>query len=56
MSMDYESTKYSGIAWLSGVYVPLSPQCPNLMCPSMRNKEKKYIILCAIYNLNVLKD
>ena len=55
MSMDYESTKYSGIAWLSGVYVPFPHSVP-ILCALQWEIRKKKIILCAIYNLNVLKD
>ena len=34
--------KLSGpvIAWLSGVYVPFSQYCPNVMCPSMWTRKK----------------
>ena len=45
----------SGIARLSGVYVPFSPHCSNILCPSTW-KRKRWIISCAFWNLNVLKD
>ena len=54
--LKYNSTfQGQGWAWLSDICVPFSLYWPNFMCPSMC-KGKKMIILCAFWNVNVLKD